>query len=142
MDTRPLELELAQQYKYKPLSKELSNKYRTIYLENIPQFLKENNQPLYTVNKTLICNSFERIVIGDYGAFVEFSSQQANKNSFIIAPGQEYRLYDKKYSDNVKYIWLTIDDDSNIKIYYQKKTVKYADYLPKKYYVSVHEVYI
>ena len=139
MDTRAIEAELAAQYKYKPLSKELSQKYRSLYTENIPEFLN-NHQTLYTINKTLICNDFNRIVIGDYGAFVEFLSEQANKDAFTIAPGQEYRLLPRY--NNVKYIWLTIQDDSNIKIYYQRNTVKYADYIPKRYYVSVHEVTI
>jgi len=37
---------------------------------------------------------------------------------------------------------LTINDDSDIKIYHQMRTVAYADYLPDKYYVSVHEVLV
>lgn len=139
MDTRTIEAELAQQYKYKPLPKELSEKYRALYAANVPDFLTRH-QSLYTINKTLICNDFNRIVIGDYGAFVEFLSEQANKDVFTIAPGQEYRLL-QQYN-NAKYIWLTILDDSNIKIYYQRNTVKYADYIPKRYYVSVHEVII
>ena len=139
MDTRTIEAELAQQYKYKPLPKELSEKYHALYTANVPDFLTRH-QALYTINKTLICNDFNRIVIGDYGAFVEFLSEQANKNVFTIAPGQEYRLLPQY--NNVKYIWLTILDDSNIKIYYQRNTVKYADYIPKRYYVSVHEVII
>ena len=36
----------------------------------------------------------------------------------MIAPGEEYRVKDPRYKDNVKYIWLTLKDNSNIKIYY------------------------
>lgn len=89
---------------------------------------------------SLICGSYRRIVIGDYGAFIEFDSPYYD-SSFVIAPGQEYRVSDERYSKNVKYIWLTINDGSRIKIYYQKKGVTYADYIPGMYYVSVHEVY-
>ena len=131
---------LTKKYNYKKLPEKLSISARLIYNKTIPTFLQNSeNQPLYTVNGSCICNSFDRIVIGDYGAYIEFSSEQANKELFIIAPGQEYRL-EPRYS-NVKYIWLTIDDDSRIKIYYQKNTVKYADYIPNKYYISVYEVY-
>lgn len=131
---------LAKKYNYKKLSEKLSINARLIYNKTIPTFLQNfENQPLYTVNGSCICNNFDRIVIGDYGAYVEFSGEQANKELFIIAPGQEYRL-EPRYS-NVKYIWLTIDDGSEIKIYYQKNTVKYADYIPNKYYISVYEVY-
>ena len=40
----------------------------------------------------------------------------------------------------MKYVWLTVNDRSGIKIYHQKRGVSYADYKPNKYYVSVHEV--
>ena len=133
--------ELSNKYQYKKLPEKISSIAQNIYAGTIPTFLlmTANTRPLYTVNGSLICNSYDRIVIGDYGAYIEFSSEQANKELFIIAPGQEYRL-EPRYS-NVKYIWLTIDDGSGIKIYYQKNTVKYADYIPNKYYVNVYEVY-
>ena len=133
--------ELSNKYQYKKLSNKLSNIAQNIYANTIPAFLLsfDRTKPLYTINGSLICNGYERIVIGDYGAYIEFSSEQANKDLFIIAPGQEYRL-EPRYS-NVKYIWLTIDDGSQIKIYYQKNTVSYADYKAQYYYISVYEVY-
>lgn len=133
--------ELSNKYNYKKLPENLSSVIQNIYKETLPAFLFNcnNDKCLYTINGSLICNTFDRIVIGDYGAYIEFSSEQANKDLFIIAPGQEYRL-EPRYN-NVKYIWLTINDDSQVKIYYQKNRVTYADYQPKKYYVSVYEVY-
>lgn len=133
--------ELSKKYNYKKLPQKLSNAACSIYAETLPAFLlsMDNINPLYTINGSLICSSFDRIVIGDYGAYIEFSSDQANKDIFTIATGQEYRL--EPHYNNVKYIWLTINDDSQIKIYYQKNTVSYADYKPQKYYVSVYEVY-
>ena len=89
----------------------------------------------------MICNGYDRIVIGDYGAFIEFSEEHI-ASDFTIKAGQEYRVNDEKYKKNIKYIWLTIGDGSNIKIYLQKRKVSYADYKPKKYYVSVHEVLV
>lgn len=133
--------ELSNKYQYKKLPEKLSSIAQNIYAETIPTFLLtvESTHPLYTINGSLICNGYDRIVIGDYGAYIEFSSEQANKDLFIIAPGQEYRL-EPRYS-NVKYIWLTIDDGSQIKVYYQKNTVSYADYKPQYYYISVYEAY-
>lgn len=139
MNTLQIETKLAEQYKYKKLPANLSLQYRQLYLENIPSFLSINGgKALYSKSGTLICDSYKRIVIGDYGAFVEFN--EPNYENYIIAPGQEYRVKDPRYKDNVKYIWLTLNDDSNIKIYYQKKPVVYADYKPGMLYVSVHEV--
>ncbi len=143
MNTLKIEAALAEKYKYKPLTKELSEKYRSLFKENIPQFLdiSGSTNTLYTFNGTKICNGYDRIVIGDYGAFIEFSQEHV-ASKFIIQRGQEYRVYDEKYRNNVKYIWLTIDDGSGIKVYLQKRKVLYADYKPKKYYISVHEVKI
>lgn len=143
MNTLSIEKELSKQYHYKPLSKELSNKYRKLFKENIPSFLKieGDNKTLYTLKGTKICNGYERIVIGDYGAFIEFTKEQGEISNFMIAPGQEYRLNQERYR-NIKYLWYTIFDFSNIKIYYQKNSVPYADYKPGYFYISVHEVKI
>lgn len=142
MNTLGLEAELALQYGYSPLPKALSRKYREHFRRNIPACLLNNeSRSLCTLNGALVANGFIRIVVGDYGAFIEFSKAQANESLLIIAPGQEYRVNDPKYS-NVKYHWYTIDDNSNVKIYYQKRRVLYADYKPGMYYVSVHEVVV
>ncbi len=134
--------ELSNKYKYKKLSNKLSNIAQNIYADTIPAFLLsfDKTKSLYTLNGSLICNGYDRIVIGDYGAYIEFSSEQANKDLFTVAAGQEYRIDNLRYA-NVKYAWLTINDESQIKIYYQKNTVSYADYKPQYYYVSVYEVY-
>ena len=78
------------------------------------------------------------VVMADYGAFIEFSSLPYH--NYAIKSGQEYRVFDERYSKNCKYIWLTINDGSDIKIYKQKRTVAYADYKVDMFYVSVHEV--
>lgn len=140
MNTLKIEEKLAEKYNYKKLSDDLSEKYRQYFTENIPNFLSlDGGGKLSTLKGTLLCNSYDRIVVGDYGAFIEFS-EKPDGTIFSIAPGQEYRIYDKQYSKNVKYEWYTIDDGSKVKIYKQKRRVSYADYKPKKYYVSVHEV--
>lgn len=138
-ETQKLIESLVETYKYKPLPLHLSTKVRTKYTETIPDYLNSPFNPLYTSKGTLICNSARRIVIGDYGAFIEFDESD-KANTFCIAKGQEYRL-EEKYK-NVKYHWLTIDDGSDIKIYFQRNTVHYADYRVGYYYVSVFDVYI
>ena len=141
MNTLKIEAALAKKYKYRPLKRDLSEKYRKFYLDNIPTELNVNGwvDTLFTLNGSPICDGYDRIVIGDYGAFIEFST---SPYSFIVKPGQEYRIDDERYSKNVKYHWLTINDNSDVKIYHQMRTVAYADYLPDKYYVSVHEVLV
>lgn len=146
MNTLKIEAKLAEKYKYKPLPGGLSEKYREFFTENIPYFLSAaGGGALYTCCGCMICKSYRRIVVGDYGAFVEFGEEDLPSSdeapAFKIAPGQEYRVNDERYAKNVKYVWLTTDDLSGIKIYRQKKGVSYADYKPGMYYVSVHEVF-
>lgn len=135
-----LQEKLADEYKYKKLPDDIARGYRQLWLENIDSSLPLNGSDvaIYANNGVLICKGYTRIVIGDYGAFIEFSSEQANKDDFIIQPGQEYRIRDPRYSKNVKYNWLTIED-TELKIYEQKKGVTYADYRPGYYYISPHE---
>ena len=141
LNTLKIQEELALKYKYKKLPEDISNQYRKLYRDNIPNYLDINGGgPLYNKNGIKVCNSYERIVIGDYGAFVEFNTP--NTERYMIAPGEEYRIKESKYADHIKYIWFTMTDNSNIKIYYQRRTVDYADYKPEMMYVSVYEVYI
>lgn len=142
MDTREIEAKLAKEYGYKKLTSDLSYRMRMVYRLNLPDSLKitGDNCSLYSANRSLICTGYDRIVIGDYGAFIEFDSIKAALSNFIIKPGQEYRVFDPKYSSNIKYQWYTINDGSDIKIYHQVRGVSYADYIPGKYYVSPHEV--
>lgn len=133
--------ELADKYKYHPLPADESRICRELYKRTIPKFLDINGSDsyLYNFSNTLITKGYERIVIGDYGAFVEFNQKQANFDSFITKSGEEYRLT-KRYNSTVKYEWLTTKDYSDIKIYLQRRTVPYADYKPGYFYISVFEV--
>ncbi len=132
---------LANEYGYKKLPKAKSEDVQNLYIENIYEWLNVNGdtKELYTLNGTKICSKYDRIVIGDYGAFIEIDKDDFNKNVLIVKKGQEYRINDSRYSERVKYYWYTVDDNSDIKVYYQKRTVTYADYKPNKYYISVYE---
>ena len=139
-----LQNELAEKYNYQKLNTLLSVAIRQKYQENLPDFLCMDGakDELYSLGGTLITKGYQRIVIGDYGAFIEFNQNQAASENFKIQKGQEYRMYDTKYSPNVKYIWLTTKDESDVKIYQQLKTVSYADYKVGMYYVSPYEVMV
>lgn len=141
MNTLWLEKIIAERYDYFPLPYDISQGMRKIYADNTPQFLSaDTSQNLYSICGTLLCRGYNRIVVGDYGAFVEFTPEQANKCVFIVQPGEEYRITDKKYSKNIKYHWYTVADGSDVKLYFQRRAVSYADYKRGMYYVSVHEV--
>ena len=135
---------LALEKGYKPIEPNLFlGDVRQKYIEALPDWCSLHGDPaspLYSLDGTLLCNGYTRIVIGDYGAFVEISPQQIRKEALRCQPGQEYRQQDDRFSANIKYLWLTAKDNSSCKIYLQKKTVSYADYLPGMYYISPYEV--
>ena len=133
--------ELAKKFHYNKLPPNLSKKIRDVYEKNIPSYYKENgnNYTYYSLGYIPICKGFNRIVIGDYGAFIEFTPEQACKENFIIEPGQEYRLEDR-YKNTIKYIWYRANSLTDTKIYYQLNTVTYADYKPGMYYISVYDL--
>lgn len=132
---------LVNKYKYQKLDKSLSDYSRNLYRSNIPSWLHvvgEDQCELFSPEGVLICTGYTRIVVGDYGAYIEFSTRQANHNHFIIPQSQMYRLEDK-YRSGVKYLWYSTYKE-DIKIYYQTRGVPYADYIPRMFYVSVFDV--
>lgn len=134
---------LAEEYGYAPIGYNLFlGDVRQKYLDALPEWCKLDGDviPCYTLSGTLIARGYKRIVIGDYGAFVEIGPDQINARVLRVKPGQEYRINDPQFADRVKYHWLTANDFSGIKVYFQQKTVSYADYLPGMYYISPYEL--
>lgn len=125
---------------YRKLDYTLSKTVRDIYKSYLNYLQLDPSKPLYTINGTKLATGFERIVIGDYGAFIEYDLSQVPKHvRYICEKGEEYRKL-PNWRKRVKYIWYTMDDYSHIKIYWQMRTVSYADYKAKKFYVSPYQV--
>lgn len=134
--------ELVKYFKYKPLANAASREARKYYAERISPLLSidGSSEPLFDSSGKLICNGYDRVVIGDYGSYIEFDAINANTDRFVIPEGQEWRLNLKRYP-HVKYTWYTLKGSkSNVKLYHQINTVTYADYIIGKYYVSTDEV--
>lgn len=126
-------------YNYKKLPDNVSKAVQKFYKSTIPEEFKldGDNKALYDKDGNLITNSYDRIVIGDYGAFIEFTPTDEIKSTYKTKKGEEYR--ETPQYAKTKYNWKTIGN-SNIKIYEQKNTVSYADYKAGKYYVALNEV--
>lgn len=92
---------------------------------------------LYTKSMTLISNGYERVVIGGRGPYVEFTDKQIELNAFIIPKNQLYRLTDLR----IYYVEFRSNDVSNVKLYYQLKTVAYADYKIGYFYIDPNDLY-
>lgn len=135
---------LGNEYGYKPIEYNLFlGDVREKYRLSLPEWCELSgnfNVPLFSLDGTQISSGYNRIVIGDYGAFVEISSENIIKDNIFCKPGQEWRNSDESFAQNIKYLWLTTKDNSNCKIYFQKKKVTYADYIPGMYYISPYEI--
>jgi len=83
-----------------------------------------------------IATSYQRVVIGQRGPYVEFTKNQIIDTKLYIPRSQLYRLSDPK----VYYIeFRTIEGD--VKVYYQMRSVAYADYLINHFYISPSNLY-
>ena len=71
--------QLANEYKYKPIPRTFFKDVRAEFKEALPEWCNTSGDTisLETKNGTVITNGYNRIVISDYGAFVEFSRAQA-----------------------------------------------------------------
>lgn len=123
---------ISKEYSYKPLPPDKSKLAREFYTKNLPVLY--DDEPVFTPSGEVLAECFHRIVIGDYGAYVEFTP--AGLVDLIVPRGQEFRLRDDFKG---KYIWYTTPQH-DCKIYYQLRRVRYADYIPGKYYISVYEI--
>lgn len=92
---------------------------------------------LKTSYDTVIARKYERVVIGQRGPYVEFTPNQMLCDKLFIPKNQLYRLSDPK----VYYIEFRSNDSSNVKVYYQMRTVAYADYKIGYFYVSPSDLY-
>lgn len=134
--------DMARKFRYRELPPLFRAEALQFYSDNLPDgfSLDGDSAPLFTSEGLKICNRYNRIVIGDYGAFVEILPDDVLHENLKVKEGQEYRDFDLQYA-NVKYSWLTARDNSDIKIYFQKKPVDYADYVPGRYYISPFDCY-
>ncbi len=96
--------------------------------------------PLYSLSGTKIADCYDRVVIGQYGAFIEVNPKDMCMDNVKCEKGQEYRINNPQYASRVKYQWFATNDDTHTKLYNQQKGVTYADYQPNRWYVSPYEV--
>ena len=128
--------ELVKKYKYQPLDKKLSKQQRAEYVAALPSTLNldgDSDCILY-YHGIKVSEGYSRIVVGDYGAYIEIPPEMMELSNICIKPGEEYRL--KQQYINVKYHWYCLRNDTDFKIYHQQHPVTYADYTPGMFYVA------
>ena len=132
---------LVKNYKYRPLPTLQRDEARNLYLANLPDgFCVDGAQvPVFTDTGLKIASGYNRVVIGDYGAFVEILPEQIVDGNIRTKPGEEYRDENPRYSGKVTFSWKMPTDGSGVKIQFQKREVGHTDMVPGRYYVSVYE---
>ena len=121
---------------FKPLDEEQSKMIREYFKSKITIPL-EGNKHMEFRNKcgTLIATGYQRIVVGDFGPFVELDISNLKYNNIKEKwPGS--------FKKTVKYVWFHTLDDVETKIYCQRQTVPYADYRVGMYYAHVSDLII
>jgi len=95
---------------------------------------------IYLKDGMLLSNGFMRIVHGDRGDYVEIHPDQMCCDNLVIPPDQQWRVknarayyieYRTKSSGGVME-----RHGGDIKVYFQKREVDYANYKSSMYYVS------
>lgn len=78
----------------------------------------------------LLAKGYKRVVIGGRGPYIEIEPQHMElRNTIHVA---DWRLS----SPQAYYVELRSRCACNVKIYHQRRTVSYADYVPGLYYIS------
>lgn len=83
-----------------------------------------------------LATGYTRVVIGGRGPYVEFYQRQMVMNSFSMPEKEEWRIN----SPQSFYVEYRSKCDSNVKLYVQKRLVKYADYLIGYCYLSAYDL--
>lgn len=105
-------------------------KYRSRLV--LPECSTDEGVEFYTNDRTLVAIGYNRVVIGDRGPYIEFSDGHIVKDGFGVPPDEAWRLK----SQVAYYCEYRSKDESYVKLYYQRRTVGYADYLLGLYYMS------
>lgn len=117
---------------YAPLDPRRRRVIREFYRRGLPSWAKDGFDggvaELENRSGTRVTRGWARVVIGDYGAFVEMSRVQVDLlNLHGGGAGNAYN-------------WLRTRDASRTKVYEQLRGVTYADYRPGMFYVAPADV--
>ena len=81
----------------------------------------------YAPDGTLLAKGCLRLVCGGRGDYLEFAQEHICWENFHIPADQAYRL-SPPWDERVFYIEFRSNGPSNIKLYFQRRLVSYADY--------------
>lgn len=136
-------------WKFRPLPRKVRVDYLNLFISALNGF-EGAEKRVCSIGGKIVATDYLRVVLGDYGAYVEFDEEMLTiRESMLLKEKQEWRndpeyLEKRGLTKKVKYVWYVWRTERGgfqreVKVYRQLNPVKYADYLPGKFYISVHE---
>jgi hypothetical protein len=114
----------------------------TDYQDRLRIPLEGNDHTRFETRTRLhVATGYSRIAIGGRGPYVEFLPGHLIWDNLHIPDGEKYRL-DHPWKDRIYYVGWRTNDESNVKVYEQKKTADYADYKVGLFYISPFDLSI
>lgn len=89
-----------------------------------------------------VATGYTRIVIGERGPYIEFLPGHLIWDNLHIPDDEKYRQDDPWWMDRVDYVEWRTNDDANVKVYEQQKTVDYADYRVGLLYIDPCDLFV
>jgi len=130
---------------YQAFGKKPGDRLKAIYRACVARMrLPRSGRPLHLMDGTPLARTYTRVVYGHYGPYVEIP-RDAMVAALKVPKSQRWRL-SKKVQERtfmpLKYTWHEIElrHGTKAKVYFQLRTVKYADYKVGFYYI--HPMYI
>lgn len=111
---------------------------RTNYQERLqlPLINQIPSVELYSISGELLAYTYNCIVLGGRGPYIEFSKTQIEWFNFHVPNNFMWKLH----SNQIDYVEYRSNKD-NIKLYLQKRTVDYAAYKINRCYISPFDLY-
>ena len=101
----------------------------------------DDNTRFETSTRLHVATGYTRVVIGGRGPYIEFLPSHLIWDSLQISDEENYRL-EHPWKDKVFYVEWRSKDQSNVKVYEQKRTVEYADYKVGLFYISAFDLFV
>ena len=93
----------------------------------------------YTKSGEQVAIGYNRIVFGGRGPYMEFTREQMINSAIHIPKSKKWKM-EAKHKDTVFYFELRTNKD-DVKVYYQRRCVDYADYKVNYFYISSFDLY-
>ena len=114
----------------------------TDYQDRLHISLEGNDYTRFETKTGLhVANGYTRVVIGERGPYIEFLPGHLIWDSLKMPDEGKYRT-EHPWKDKVFYVVLRTKDQSNVKVYDQKRTVDYADYKVGLFYISPFDLFV